>query len=65
MEEKVPIYKKLGLTLEEASELSGIGKNKLRILSNEENCDFVFRIGTKRMFKRKQLEKFIDKIESI
>ncbi len=61
---EVPIYQKLCLTLEEASALTGIGINKLRTLSDEEN-NFVFWIGTKRMFKRKQLEQYIDKIESI
>ena len=59
----VPIYQKLCLTLKEASALTGIGINKLRILSEENN--FTFWIGTKRMFKRKQLEQYIDKIESI
>lgn len=61
----VPIYHKLGLTIEEASKLSNIGINKLRELTNDKDCPFVFRNGNKKIIKRKQLEKFIDKITYI
>lgn len=38
----VPIWHKAALTLEEAAKYSGIGINKLRDISNEPNCNFVF-----------------------
>lgn len=56
---------KVLLTLEEAAELTGIGINKLRSMSNEEDCSFVLWNGTKRMFKRKKLEAFLEAAYSI
>ena len=38
---EVPIWEKANLTLEEAAAYSGIGINKLRDLSNNDNCKFV------------------------
>ena len=38
MGEKVPIWEKSNLTLEEAAAYSGIGINKLRKLTNDDNC---------------------------
>lgn len=38
---EVPIWEKTNLTLEEAAAYSGIGVNKLRNLSNDEQCKFV------------------------
>ena len=38
---KIPIEEKVTLTLGEAASYSGIGMNKLRELSNQEDCDFV------------------------
>ena len=38
----VPICEKAALTLEEAAAFSNIGINKLREITNERNCDFVF-----------------------
>lgn len=61
----VRVCEKMSLTLEEASSLTNIGVNKLRQLTDENDCNFVFWNGTKRLIKRKQLEEFIDKAESI
>ena len=47
------IYAGFNLTLEEAAAYSGIGINKLRLLSDKEDCEFVLWIGTKRLIKRK------------
>lgn len=60
--ETIRSNEKLLLSLKEASQYSGIGINKLRELSDEMDCDFVLFIGNKRMIKRKQLEKYIDKM---
>ena len=55
---EVPIWEKSNLTLEEAAAYSGIGKNKLRELSDEKVCRFVLWNGNKRLIKRKELDKF-------
>lgn len=62
---KVPIWEKSNLTLEEAAAYSGIGINKLRKLTDREDCDFVLWIGTKRLVKRKKLDEYIEKMYSI
>ena len=38
---EVPIWEKSNLTIEEAAAYSSIGVNKIRELSNDENCPFV------------------------
>lgn len=65
MAEKVPICQKTTLTLEEAASYTGIGVNKLRNLSNAENCGFVLWNGSKRLLKRKKLEEFLNSSYSI
>lgn len=65
MDVKVPIWEKTNLTLEEASAYSGIGVNKLREISNENSCPFVLWVGSKRLIKRKQLDKYLDQAFSI
>ncbi len=65
MAEKVPIWEKSNLTVEEASAYFGIGVNKLREMSNDENCPFVLWNGNKRLFKRKALEKYLETAFSI
>jgi len=62
---QVPIWEKGLLTLEEASEYTGLGMQKLREISNDDNCAFVLWNGTKRMFKRKKLEAFLDTTYSL
>ena len=56
----VPICEKIALTLKEAAEYSGIGINKLREITNEANCAFVFWVGNKRLIKRRLFDSFID-----
>lgn len=65
MAEKVPIWQKTMLTLEEAASLTGIGINKLRDLSNDERCAFVLWNGAKRLLKREKLEEFLNRSYSI
>ncbi len=62
---EVPIWEKSNLTLDEAAAYSGIGKNKLRELSDEKNCPFVLWNGNKRLIKRRELDKFTDESYSI
>ena len=65
MVEKVPICQKITLTLDEASSYTGIGVNKLREISNSENCDFVLWNGSRRLLKREKLESYLNKSYSI
>lgn len=62
---EVPIWEKSNLTVEEAAAYSGIGRNKLRELTDDEHCTFVLWIGRKRMIKRKKLDEYIEKAYSI
>lgn len=62
---EVPIQEKVLLTLEEAAEYTGLGMQKLRNISNFESCKFVLWNGTKRMFKRRELEVYLANAYSI
>ena len=65
MKREVPIWEKANLTLEEASAYFNIGINKLRELSDQDDCKFVLWCGSKRLIKRKLLEEYLDKAFSI
>lgn len=54
MSTAIPLWEKLTLTLEEAAALSGIGINRLRDITNDENCTFVLFVGNRRRIKRAQ-----------
>ena len=62
---EVPIWEKSNLTLEEAAAYSGVGINKLREITNNERCGFVLWVGTKRLVKRKLLDKYLEGAYSI
>mgnify|MGYP001187658359 CR=1 FL=1 len=62
---EIPVWEKSNLTLEEAAAYTGIGINKLREISNDENCDFVLWNGTKRLIKRRKLDEYFDEAYSI
>lgn len=63
--EKIPVWEKANLSLEEAAAYFGIGINKLRDMTNEANCPFVLWNGNKRLIKRKTLEKYLESAYSI
>ena len=65
MDVKVPNWEKTNLTLEEASAYAGIVINKLRDISNENSCPFVLWVGSKRLIKRRQLDRYLDQAFSI
>lgn len=48
-----------------AAPYSGIGVNKLRELTNEEDCEFVLWVGSKRLIKKQKFNEFIEKSYSI
>ncbi len=62
---KVPIWEKLNLTVEEAAEYSNIGVNKIREISNDDNCSFVLWIGNKRLIKRRKFDEYIERAYSL
>lgn len=62
---EVPIWEKSNLTLEEAAAYSGIGINKLRDITNGEHCKLVLRVGSKRLIKRKLLDKYLEECYSL
>lgn len=55
----IPAYHKVALSPKEASEYSNIGINKIGALLRKPNCPFVLFVGTKKLVKRKEFEKFI------
>lgn len=59
--EKVPIYQKVNLTIEEASELTNIGGARIRELAKERDCDFSLQVGTKTLIKREPFTKYLMK----
>ena len=62
---EVPVWEKATLTLEEAAAYSNVGVNRLREISDAENCNFVLWVGKKRLIKRELFEAFLEKSYSI
>ena len=61
IEKEIPIWEKKWLTLEEAAAYSGIGRNKIRELSQQKNCPFAIWLGDKLYIIREKLDDFTDK----
>lgn len=61
----VRISEKETLTLKEAAALYNIGVNKLRQITNDENCNFVLWNGSHRLIKRRAFDEYIKGIYSI
>lgn len=58
---EVPIKDKLNLTIEEAAAYSNIGINKLRSMADKPSCPFVLYVGKRRVIKRKEFERYLEK----
>lgn len=63
--ERIPIYQKLNLTKEEASEYSNIGMTKLDSMLREPNCPFVLFVGSKKLIKRREFEEYLSGVLTI
>ena len=63
--EEIPVWEKTMLTIREAAAYTGIGVDKLREMSDEESCDYILWVGTRRMFKRRKLEEFLEGTYSV
>ena len=60
-----PFWEKANLTLEEAAAYFSIGQQKLRDLTDNEDCDFVLWVGSKRLIKKNKFLKYIEEQYSI
>lgn len=60
-----PIWEKSNLSLEETAAYSGIGMNKLRDLTNDQQCGFVLWVENKRLNKRRLFDQYIEQAYSI
>ena len=61
----VPIWEKANLTFEESAAYVGIGINKLRDLTSNDNCPYVLWIGSKRLIKRRAFERYLEMAFSV
>lgn len=58
---KVPLNEKFNLTVSEAIIYFNIGRDKLYELAKENGNDYTLHNGKTILFKRKQLEKYLEK----
>ena len=57
---RLPIDRKMLLSIREAAEYSNIGINKIDEMLKQPNCPFVLYVRTKKLVKRKAFEDFIE-----
>lgn len=63
---EIPFWEQYTLTIEEASKYFRIEENKLRrIVSENQDADFIFWNGNRIQIKRKLFEKYIDQCEAV
>lgn len=66
LENKVPLWEKYILTIQEAAEYFHIGEKKLRKLVEERtDADYLIMNGNRVMIKRKLFEKYLDESTSV
>lgn len=56
---RVPIFRKVALTIKEAAAYSNIGMNRIDAMLRSPDCSFVLFVGKKKLVKRKEFEEFI------
>lgn len=61
---QVPIWQKTHLTLDEAAAYTGVGRDKLRELSDK-NTEIVLWVGNKRLLNRKKLDNYLETIGTL
>lgn len=62
----VPLWERYTLSVEEAAVYFRIGENKLRrIISENQNADFILWNGNRAQIKRKKFERYIDDLTAI
>ncbi len=61
---QVPVWQKTHLTLDEAAAYTGVGRDKLRELSDK-NVELVLWVGNKRLLNRKKLDNYLETIGTL
>ena len=61
---RIAVKTKIAL-FEEAAAYFGIGINKLRDLTSNDNCPYVLWIGSKRLIKRRAFERYLETAFSV
>lgn len=61
----IPLGERDYLSLKEAAVYFNIGINKIREITNDENCQCVLWVGNKRMIKRERFKEFLDEAYSV
>ncbi|MDO5445487.1 MAG: excisionase [Eubacteriales bacterium] len=60
--ESIPFWEKYALTVNEAAAYFHIGDKKLReIIADDPEADYLLKVGSRQMIKRKRFEQFIDR----
>lgn len=63
---KIPIWKKFCLSIEEAAEYFGIGENRIRqLIENNRHADYILQIGNRTKIKRTVFENYVLSLASI
>lgn len=63
---EIPVWEKYTLSIEEAAAYFRIGENKLRkIISENQDADYILWNGNRPQIKRKKFEKLIDDLSTI
>lgn len=63
-EAQVPVWQKTHLTLDEAAAYTGVGRDKLRELSDK-NTELVLWVGNKRLLNRRKLNNYLETIGTL
>ena len=61
----IPVWERTLLTLNEASAYTGLGINRLRRIANSNENELVVWVGSKRMFKRRKLDEYLERAVSL
>lgn len=59
--QEVPIYQKSTLTIEETTALTNIGRDKIKELMKNNDCNFYVKVGVKTLIKREMFIDYINK----
>lgn len=62
---RVEIKDKLNLTIEEAAAYSNISSKTLRRIISENNPDFILKIGTRILIKKRLFEKYLENTDAL
>ena len=62
---EVPLWHRQNISVEEASGYTGLGRDTIYSLTQEDDCDFVLKVGHRTMIKRKKFENYLENLSSI